>query len=137
MENRRGNGAAYPPAQEPSLPAALEKLTAATQGVITKRIDLVMLEIHELVGTLVMKTGLIVFGVIVALAAWFGAISALVLWLTPNMGTVGHLAIFSLVNLAIGAVVVFFALRAKLPTLGAEAEDDHEHPEEQRVTHTH
>jgi len=138
-ENRRANGVgAYAPGSEPSLPAALEKLASATQGVITKRIDLVMLEINALVGTLVVRTALVIFGVIVGLAAWFGAISALVLWLTPNMGTVGHLAIFALVNAAIGAVVVFFAVREQLPKLAAEAEEEHERDDSRATAqHTH
>jgi len=111
--------------QEPTIPSAVEKLVAASQGVITKRIDLVMLEVHELLGRLVMRSALIAFGIVVAVAAWFAAVGAIVLYLFPGAGPIVHLGMFALVNAAVGAAIVAAgAVMAvnKLPVLGAEAE---------------
>lgn len=124
-ENRRAvPEPSAPTSGAPSVPAALEKLASATQRVITKRIDLVALESHELVASLILRGGLIGFGVVVGLAAWFAAIAALVLWQMPDSGRILQLAVFAAVNAAVGAVLVAFALREKLPTLAAEAEDE-------------
>lgn len=122
-ENRRPMSES--PATAPSVPHALEKLASATQRVISKRIDLVTLESQELISTLITKAGLITFGVILALAAWFTGVAGLVLYLTPGRGTPMHLAIFAAVNAVIGAIVVAFALREKLPPLNGEVEDEH------------
>jgi hypothetical protein len=114
----------HPGAPAPSVPAALEKLASATQRVISKRIDLVALESHELLSSLIMKGGLIAFGVVTGLAAWITAIAALVLWLMPDSGTPLRLAVYAGINAAVGAIVVAFALREKLPPLTAEVEDE-------------
>jgi len=117
-ENRRPDIGSVQSA--PSVPAALEKIASATQRVISKRIDLVMLENHELVSTLIARAALISFGVVVALSAWFAAIAAVVFYLMPNSGVVLHLAVFAAINAAVGAIVVAFGLREQLPTLAAE-----------------
>ncbi|HXC51775.1 MAG TPA: hypothetical protein VN634_12870 [Candidatus Limnocylindrales bacterium] len=113
------------PVPAPSVPAALEKLASATQRVISKRIDLVTLESHELISALITKAGLITFGVIVGLAAWFAGLAGTVLYLLPHRGMPMHLAVYAAVNASIAAVVVFVALRKNLPTLGGEVADEH------------
>lgn len=125
-ESRRARDApdVYAP-QEPSIPSAVEKLVGASQGVITKRIDLVMLEVHELIGKLVMRSALVAFGLVIALSAWFAAIGALILVLTPGAGTIVHLGVFALINAAVGAAIIAVGVAMavnKLPGLGAEAE---------------
>lgn len=120
-ENRRPL-TEMPGAPAPSVPAALEKIASATQRVISKRIDLVALESHELLSSLITKAGLIIFGAVVGLAAWMSGLAGLVLWLTPGRGTPMHLAIFAAVNAAVGAIVVAYALREKLPTTAGEIE---------------
>jgi len=90
-ENRRPDIGSVQSA--PSVPAALEKIASATQRVISKRIDLVMLENHEFVSTLIARAALISFGVVVALSAWFAGIAAVVFYLMPNSGVVLHLAV--------------------------------------------
>jgi uncharacterized membrane protein YqjE len=123
---------APPPA--PSVSAALEKLASATQRVVSKRIDLVTLESHELLSVLISKSALIAFGVVVGLAAWFAAVSALALFLLPVAGPIPRLVIFAAINAAVAAVVVAFGLREPLPVLGGEVgqeiseEISEEHP---------
>jgi len=112
----------YAAEPDPSLPAALEKLASATQGVLTKRIDLVMLEVNEMVGVLVLRSALVGFGVLVALAAWFGGISALVLALAPSLSTAVHLGIFALINAVVGGAVIAYALRQQRPQRGTEGD---------------
>ena len=107
----------------PSVPAALEKLASATQRVISKRIDLVTLESHELIASLITKAGLIAFGVVVGLAAWFAGIAGAVLYLLPHQGAAMHLVIYAAINAVVGAIVVAFALREKLPPLTSEVEE--------------
>jgi len=107
----------------PSVPAALEKLASATQRVISKRIDLVTLESHELISALITKAGLIAFGVVVGLAAWFTAIAGLVLYLLPHQGPAVQLVVYAAINAFVGAIVVAFALREKLPPLTSEVEE--------------
>ncbi len=113
------------PAAAPSVPAALEKLASATQRVISKRIDLVTLESHELISALITKAGLITFGVIVGLAAWFAGLAGVILYLLPHRGAPMHLAVYAAVNAGVAAIVVLMALREKLPTLGSEVADEH------------
>jgi hypothetical protein len=97
--------------------------------VISKRIDLVTLESHELVSTLIAEAGLVLFGAVVALAAWFAGLGALILYLMPGFGPILHLAAYAAVNAVVGAVVVAFALRTKLPTLAAEVPDQQPAPQ--------
>lgn len=123
-ESRRGTSEPLAPTNgPPSASAALEKLTSATQRVVTKRIDLLMLEVHELVGSLAVKAALMGFGVVVGLAAWFAAISALVLYQLPTSSLVYQLMIFAAINAVVGVVVAGFALRKQLPVLADEAAD--------------
>jgi uncharacterized membrane protein YqjE len=108
----------------PSVPAALEKLATATQRVISKRIDLVALESHELVAGLITRAGLIAFGAVVGIAAWVTGIAALVLYLMPDSGRAIQLAVYAGINAVVAAVVVAFAMREKLPALASEADDE-------------
>src|SRR4051794_16831619 len=96
-ENRRPADQQYPhPA--PSVPAALEKLASATQRVISKRIDLVTLESHELISAVIFKAALVGFSAVVGIAAWFTAIASLVYFVTPTYGKIAHLALFAGIN---------------------------------------
>lgn len=125
-ENRRAReAAAYGAPQEPTIPSAVEKLVAASQGVITKRIDLVMLEVDEMMARLVTRAAFVAFGLVLALAAWVAAVGALVLYVTPGAGTMVHLGIFAAINAAAGVAVVAAGVAKgvnKLPALGTEAE---------------
>jgi hypothetical protein len=53
-----------PPSAEPSVPAALEKIASASQRVLSKRIDLLMLDNHEMISRLLVKAALLSVGVV-------------------------------------------------------------------------
>jgi len=132
-DSRRTVGEPAPVPPAPSVPAALEKLASATQRVISKRIDLVTLEGHELVSALITRGALMAFGAVTGIAAWFAATTALVLFLMPGSSPPVHFAVFAAINAGIAAIVVAFALREQLPTMGGEAEDHREHDEAERT----
>jgi hypothetical protein len=114
-----------PPSAEPSVPAALEKIASASQRVLSKRIDLLMLDNHEMISRLLVKAALLSVGVVAGLAAWMTATAAIVTWLVPNWSTAGQLGIFALVNAVVAAVVVTFTLRDP-PKLSGETEEERE-----------
>jgi hypothetical protein len=87
--------------------AALEHLAAGSQGAITKRIDLALLEGQELLSRTFRAAALVGFGVVLAAGAWFAAATCLVLLVTPDANLVVRLAIFALLNVgAVGVVVL-------------------------------
>jgi uncharacterized membrane protein YqjE len=111
-----------PPTAEPSVPAALEKIASVSQRVLSKRIDLLMLDNHEMISRLLVKAALLSVGVVAGLAAWMTALAAIVTWLMPNWSTPGQLAIFALFNAIVAAAVVYFTLREP-PKLSGETEE--------------
>lgn len=112
-------------AAEPSVPAALEKIASVSQRVLSKRIDLLMLDNHELISRLLVKAAALSVGVVTGLSAWLSAISALLVWLLPDWSTSGRLAMFALLNAVFSAVVVAIVLR-KPPRLSGETEEERE-----------
>jgi hypothetical protein len=113
------------PLAEPSVPAALEKIASASQRVLSKRIDLLMLDNHELISRLLVKAAALSVGVVTGLSAWLSALSALVMLLLPTWSTAGRLAMFALLNAVFSAVVVAVVLR-KPPKLSGETEEQRE-----------
>lgn len=103
-------------AAEPSVSSALEHLMASSQGVIAKRIDLALLEGHELLARTLRGAALIGLGVIVAAGAWFAVATCLVLLVTPDATLVTRLAIFGLINGGGAVGLVALALRARPST---------------------
>ena len=61
-----------------SVSAAIEHLVAGSQGVITKRIDLALLEGQELLSRTFRGAAFLGFGMVMAAGAWFAAATALV-----------------------------------------------------------
>jgi hypothetical protein len=78
--------------------SALERLGAAGQGVVAKRIDLALLEGHELLSRTLGSVALIGPGVILAAIAWCAGAAACVLLIAPAATPAGHLAIFGALN---------------------------------------
>ena len=77
---RAGHGATG----EPSVSSSLEHLVAGSQGVITKRIDLALLEGQELLSRTLQRAALVGVGMVLAAAAWFAVAACLVLFATPD-----------------------------------------------------
>lgn len=88
---------------EGSVSSSLEHLVAASQGVITKRVDLALLEGQELLSRSIARGALAGAAMLLAAAAWFAAAGAVVLFALPDASPVVHLSAFGLLNAA-GAV---------------------------------
>ena len=103
----------HSPAGEPSVSSSLEHLVAGSQGVITKRIDLALLEGHELLSRSLQRAALVAFGMVLAAGAWFAVAACLVLLVTPNANVVPRLAAFGLLNAAGALGLVALAMRGR------------------------
>lgn len=88
---------------EPSLSSSLEHLVAGSQGVITKRIDLALLEGQEVLSRSIERAALVGAGMVLATVAWFAGAAVLVLFMAPHATPVIGLAVFGLLN-GVGAV---------------------------------
>lgn len=100
---------------EPSVSSSLEHLVAGSQGVITKRIDLALLEGQELLSRTLQRAALVSGGMVLAAAAWFAGAAALVLFVMPDANPVVRLAAFALLNGTCAAGLVTLALRRGRP----------------------
>jgi uncharacterized membrane protein YqjE len=106
----------HSPGDEPSVSSSLEHLVAGSQGVITKRIDLALLEGQDLLSRTLQRAALVAFGMVLAAGAWFAVAACLVLLVTPNATPVLRLAAFGLLN-AGGALGLFaLAMRGRPQT---------------------
>lgn len=98
---------------EPSVSSAIEHLVAGSQGVITKRIDLALLEGQELLSRTLQRAALVTLGMVLAAGAWFAVAACLVLLVTPNASMVLRLAAFGLLNGACALALIALALRSR------------------------
>jgi uncharacterized membrane protein YqjE len=103
------------PAGEQSVSAALEHLVAGSQGVITKRIELALLEGQELLSRTLQRAALVGVGIVVAAAAWFAVAACVVLLVTPDASVVVRLAAFGLLNGGVAVGLGGLAIRRGLP----------------------
>lgn len=106
-----GNGATG----EPSVSASLEHLVAGSQGVITKRIDLALLEGQELLSRTLQRAALAGAGMVLAAAAWFAGAAAFVLIVMPEANPVVRLSAFALLNGTAAVGLMMLALRRGRP----------------------
>ena len=104
----------HSPAGEPSVSSSLEHLVASSQGVITKRIDLALLEGQELLSRTLHRAALFAFGMVLAAGAWFAVAACLVLLVTTN--PVLRLAAFGLLNAGGALGLVALAMRGRPQT---------------------
>lgn len=100
---------------EPSVSSALEHLVAGGQGVITKRIDLALLEGQELLSRTLQRAALVGVGLVLAAAAWFAMTACVVLFITPDASLVAHLAAIGVLNGAGAVGLVTLAMRRGRP----------------------
>jgi uncharacterized membrane protein YqjE len=82
----------------PSVASSLEHLIAGSQSVITKRIDLALLEARELLSRTAQGAVLAIVGIVLAVAAWFAGAASVVLLVIPDASWVVRLAAFGLLN---------------------------------------
>ncbi len=90
--------------------SALERLVVASQGVVTKRIDLALLEGQEAISRTFRATALTSVGVLLICAAWFALLWCAVLMIGAALPV--RLGVFSLLN-AIGAVALYAASKRR------------------------
>jgi len=100
---------------EPSVSSSFEHLVAGSQGVITKRIDLALLEGQELLSRTLQRAALVSAGMVLAAAAWFAGAAALVLFVIPDANPVVRLAAFASLNGTCAVGLVTLALRRSRP----------------------
>ena len=81
-------GGHSPTGEEPSVSSSLRHLAAGTQGVITKRIDLALLEGQDLLSRSIERAALVGAGMVLAAAAWFAGAGAFVLFVVPDANPV-------------------------------------------------
>jgi len=107
----RGNGASG----EPTVSSSLEHLVAGSQGVITKRIELALLEGQEFLSRSIERAVLAGVAMVMAAAAWFAGAGVLVMLVVPEASPVARLAAFGLMNAAGAAGLAAFASRHSRP----------------------
>lgn len=110
-----GNAEDDNPIGEPSVSASLEHLVAGSQGMITKRIDLALLEGRELLSRTVQGAALVALGITLAAAAWFAMAASVVLLVIPDASWVIRLAAFGLLNGGCAVGLVTLAMRHRRP----------------------
>lgn len=102
---------------EPSVSSSLEHLVSGSQGVITKRIDLALLEGQELLSRAIERAALVGAGMVLAAAAWFTGAGAFVLFVAPDASPVIRLAAFALLNGAGAVGLITLAMRRSRPPI--------------------
>ena len=98
---------------EPSMSSALERLLAASQGVVTKRIDLALLEVQEILSRGVTDAVLAVLGIVCAAAAWFALALCVVLLVAADASLVERLGLFAILNTVVAGVAVLVLRRSR------------------------
>jgi len=90
-------------------------LVAGSQGVITKRIDLALLEGQELLSRSIERAALVGAGMVLAAVAWFAGAGAFILFVAPDARPFVRLAAFGLFNGAGAIGLVTLAMRHSRP----------------------
>jgi uncharacterized membrane protein YqjE len=107
---------------EPSLSSSLERLVMASQGVVTKRIDLALLEAQDKIVRAGITVGLAVGGVTLAAAGWFALVIALVSIVSPDASLAGQALLFAAANAA--AAVALLVPSARRGNVGPATRAD-------------
>lgn len=97
----------------PSAAAAFEHLVESAQGVVTKRIDLALLEGREIASDTLDRAVWGAIGVVLAAAAWLSLAMALVFLLLPEAGTTARIAMFALLNGIAASGALAYAARSR------------------------
>ena len=90
--------------------SSIEHLVAGGQGVLSKHVDLALLEAREMLAHSLRALALLCVCVLVGTVAWFTLIAAAVVWALPAATDVAQLLTFSFVN---GLAAVALAMRAR------------------------
>lgn len=101
---------------EPSVASGLERLLTASQGVVTKRIDLALLEIQEIMSRGVVSAALVGLSVLWLAAAWFATVLCIVLLIAADASLIERVGLFAVANAA-AAGLAAFVLRRQPPLI--------------------
>ena len=108
----RGDSAGRPEASaESPVSTALEHLVTGSQGVITKRIDLALLEAQELLTRTLQRAALGALSIVLAAAAWFTVTTSFILVVIPSEPLSVRLAAFGLLHGGVALGLVALARR--------------------------
>ena len=100
-------------AGESSVSSSFAHLLAGSQGVVTKRIDLALLEAQELFSRNLRHAALIAFAVLLGAGAWFAAAACLVQLANPRATPLLRLTAFGLLNAGGALGLAAFAMRGR------------------------
>ena len=89
----------------PSVISAVERLLVASEGVIAKRIDLALLEGHELLARVLLIGALGSSVILLVTGALFALIAALVLAIMPEATRAAHLAVFGGIDVVVAVAI--------------------------------
>jgi uncharacterized membrane protein YqjE len=91
--------------------SSLARLVTASQGMVSKRIDLAVLETQESLSRTLRRATLVALGLVLAAVAWFALAASLVLVINANATPTLRLATFGLLNAGAAFGVVAIAMR--------------------------
>lgn len=113
----RRNLTLLPLRDEPTLASALEHVITASQGVITKRIDLALLEMQQLLTRTTLRLALLISAITIGCFAWLACTACLVLVISPQASLPAQLAMFGGLNLIAAALLAWGAQRQEAARL--------------------
>jgi hypothetical protein len=102
-------------AHEPTVSGSLEHLISSSQSVITRRIDLALLETQVLLKEFVEYAGFYAVAIVLAACTWLAATAALSLFIIPFPNWAYRLGVFALLNGAGAGCCVLLARRHTAP----------------------
>lgn len=94
-----------------SVSSSLEHLISGSQRVVTKRIDLALLEARDLASRAGRAVALIGLGILLVAAAWFALSACVVLWVIPGATMETRLFVFGLLNGGSAIALITLALQ--------------------------
>lgn len=113
------------PGGDPSVSSSLEHLIAGSQGVITKRLDLALLETQEILSRVAERAAVAGLAILLAAGTWFALAAALVLLVAPDADSLFRLTFFGLINAAGTLGLLRFVQRHGVSLAGADRAADH------------
>lgn len=91
--------------------SAIEHLVSGSQGVLSKRVDLAVLEGREILTHALYALALLCLSVLLVAVAWMSIAAAIVLWVLPEADRLIQLGAFAVLNGAAAVGGVALALR--------------------------
>lgn len=100
---------------EPSVTSSLERVVVASQNMISKKIDLALLEGREWITGAVLSVLMAACGAVLACAAWFALVACVALSLPDGYSATARAAVFAVINLVVAAALLAPVFRRVSP----------------------